>query len=72
MLLILELKRHPYFDGINWTDVAERKCPPCRPIEFSFELDDTLDLDQFRIGTAEEIDADVAERLRSKLNEMQS
>lgn len=72
VLLILELKRHAYFDEINWTEVAERKCrPPFKVTEFPLEMDDTLDLVQLIIGIAEEIGPDVAERLRSNLNEMQ-
>lgn len=41
-------------------------------MEFSFDLDNTLYFEQLRIGAAEELDANVAERLRSKLNKIQS
>lgn len=68
LVLVLELKQHPYFDGINWADVAERRCrPPCEPTEFSLEADDKLDIEQLKIGIAQKIDAHVAERLRRKL-----
>lgn len=65
--LFLDLKDHPYFNGIDWEMVAARQSePPYEPNEFHFELGDSVDLEaELEIQPTEELEPSVAEKFKS-------
>lgn len=66
MLFFVEIKNHPYFEGIDWESVAERKSKPLfDPIEIQINENDLVDLTtKLNIDVNEEIDGFILERLR--------
>lgn len=64
----LELKSHPFFDGIDWEKVAERKTePPFEPTEVNKNLGDPLDSKTlFETEIDEESEAALVEKFRSE------
>lgn len=69
MLNFVELKSHPYFNGIEWKAMSERKSVP--PFQsYKFEVDDgirTINLrTRFRINLNDTLDEVTLKRLHSK------
>lgn len=71
ILLFSELKNHPYFHGIDWEQVADRKCDaPFEPIEILLDQNDHLDLfELMEIDVNYKLDAITAKRIHSELKE---
>ena len=42
----LEIKHHPFFSGINWKDVAQKKLKPSKPILQYSDLNKNIKLNK--------------------------
>lgn len=64
----VDLKNHPFFDGINWKMVAENAFdPPYESIEIQTNLDKPIDLAALLgDGINDELDDTLHNRFRSK------
>lgn len=69
---VIDLKKHPYFNGIDWNQVAEKTCkPPFKPKRIEYDDEERIDLvERLNINANEKIDETILERLRSKLNKI--
>lgn len=65
------LKSHPYFDGIDWDQVAARKFePPFEPMDIQIKQENPIDLmTTLQIDVDEQLGEVVLERLCSELRD---
>lgn len=60
------MKSHPFFNGIDWAKVAERKSEsPFEPNEFQIDNEESLNIrEKHKMHLDDELDAAIAEELQ--------